>query len=114
MNEVLFLGVVLDEHLSWKSQIQNVERKVSTESVGIIYKPALIRTPYVLSIIVQFILIYITVPAFGAQLISQILSVCLIFRNGLLAERRRAKRACGAPWVSKCGKLPIRENLVIT
>ena len=75
VNEVLFLGVVLDEHLSWKSQIQNVERKVSTESVGIIYKLALIRSRYVLSIIVQFILINITVPVFGAQLISQILSV---------------------------------------
>ena len=37
MNEVLFLGVILDEHLSWKSQIQNVATKVS-KSVGIIYK----------------------------------------------------------------------------
>ena len=37
VNEVLFLGVILDEHLSWKSQIQNVARKVS-KSVGIIYK----------------------------------------------------------------------------
>ena len=26
----------------------------------------------------------------------------------------RAKRAQGAPWVRKCGKLLIRENLVIT
>ena len=34
---MLFLGVTLDEHLSWKSQIQNVVRKVS-KSVGIIYK----------------------------------------------------------------------------
>ena len=30
----MFLGVILDEHLSWKSQIQNVARKVS-KSVGI-------------------------------------------------------------------------------
>ena len=37
VNEVLFLGVILDEHLSWKSQIQNVAREVS-KSVGIIYK----------------------------------------------------------------------------
>ena len=55
VNEVLFLGVILDEHLSWKSQIQNIARKVS-KSVGIIYKSslifALIRPPYVLSIIV--------------------------------------------------------------
>ena len=35
VNEVLFLGVILDEHLSWKSQIQNIARKVS-KSVGII------------------------------------------------------------------------------
>ena len=31
------MGVILDEHLSWKSQIENVVRKVS-KSVGIIYK----------------------------------------------------------------------------
>ena len=31
------MGVILDEHLSWKSQIQNVARKVS-KAVGIIYK----------------------------------------------------------------------------
>ena len=37
VNEVLFLGVILDEHVSSKSQIQNVARKVS-KSVGIIYK----------------------------------------------------------------------------
>ena len=32
----------------------------------------------------------------------------------LIVELWRAKCACGAPWVRKCGKLPIRENLVIT
>ena len=40
VNEVLFLGVILDEHLSWKSQIQNVARKVS-KSVGMIYKSSI-------------------------------------------------------------------------
>ena len=34
MNEILFLRVIPDDHLSWKSQIQNVARKVS-KSVGI-------------------------------------------------------------------------------
>ena len=33
----LFLGVILDEHLSWKPQIQNVARKIS-KSIGIICK----------------------------------------------------------------------------
>ena len=37
VNKVLLLGVILDEHLPWKSQIENVPRKVSI-SVGIIYK----------------------------------------------------------------------------
>ena len=32
----------------------------------------------------------------------------------LIAELSRAKRASGAPWVRKFGKLSIRENLVIT
>ena len=37
VNKVLFLRVILDEHLSWKSQTQNVARKVS-KSVVIINK----------------------------------------------------------------------------
>ena len=32
-----------------------------------------------------------------------------VFGGALAREARRA-----APWVKKCGKLPIRENLVIT
>ena len=32
----------------------------------------------------------------------------------ILAELSRAKRASGAPWVIKFGKLSIRENLVMT
>ena len=38
----------------------------------------------------------------------------LHFTYSVIAELWRAKRACGAPWVRKCGNLPIRENLVIT
>ena len=37
VHEVLFLGVILDEHFSWKPQIQNVARKIS-KSIGIICK----------------------------------------------------------------------------
>ena len=32
------------------------------------------------------------------------------FNSGALAHEARS----GAPWVRKCGKLPIQENLVIT
>ena len=32
------------------------------------------------------------------------------YNSGALAREARS----GAPWVKKCGKLPIRENLVIT
>ena len=35
--EVVFLGVILDENLSWKPHILNVSRKIS-KSIGIIYK----------------------------------------------------------------------------
>ena len=35
VKEVTFLGVILDEHLTWKSHIHNVARKVS-KAVGII------------------------------------------------------------------------------
>ena len=34
--------------------------------------------------------------------------------TSILAELCRAKRACGAPWVKKYDKLPIRENFLIT
>ena len=33
----IFLGVVIDEHLSWKSHVYNVANKIS-KSIGIIYK----------------------------------------------------------------------------
>ena len=37
VNEVVFLGVILDEHLSWKPQIAHVANKIS-KSIGIIFK----------------------------------------------------------------------------
>ena len=37
VKETLFLGVILDEHLSWKPHILSVSRKIS-KSIGIIYK----------------------------------------------------------------------------
>ena len=37
VNETVFLGVILDEHLTWIPHISNVARKVS-KSVGILYK----------------------------------------------------------------------------
>ena len=37
VKETVFLGVILDEHLSWKPRILSVFRKIS-KSVGIIYK----------------------------------------------------------------------------
>ena len=37
VKEVVFLGVILDEHISWKPHISHVARKIS-KSIGIIYK----------------------------------------------------------------------------
>ena len=37
MKETVFLGVILDEHLSWRPHILRVSRKIS-KSIGIIYK----------------------------------------------------------------------------
>ncbi len=37
INEVAFLGVILDEHVSWKSHISHVARNIS-KSIGMIYK----------------------------------------------------------------------------
>ena len=36
-NEIVFLGVILDEHLTWKSHINHVSNKIS-KSIGIIRK----------------------------------------------------------------------------
>ena len=41
---------------------------------------------------------------------DQWLYVSEVFNSGDLAREVRS----GAPWVRKCSKLPIRENLVIT
>ena len=43
----MFLGVIIDENLSWKSQIQNVARKVSKSVISL----NILGPPYVLSII---------------------------------------------------------------
>ena len=37
VKETVFLGVILDEYLSWKPHILSVSRKIS-KSIGIIYK----------------------------------------------------------------------------
>ena len=37
VKETVFLGVILDEHLSWQPHILSVSRKIS-KSIGIIYK----------------------------------------------------------------------------
>ncbi len=37
VKETMFLGVILDEHMSWKSQISHIASKIS-KSIGIIYK----------------------------------------------------------------------------
>ena len=37
VKETVFLGVILDEHLSWRPHILRVSRKIS-KSIGIIYK----------------------------------------------------------------------------
>ena len=44
-------------------------------------------------------------------MMSKMSNLCPNMDNsGALAREARS----GAPWVKKCGKLPIRENLVIT
>ena len=37
VNEVCFLGVILDENLSWKAHISHIAHKIS-KSIGIIYR----------------------------------------------------------------------------
>ena len=48
--------------------------------------------------------------AYALQIPSQNTQVRLLRFSGALAREARS----GAPWVKECGKLPIRENLVIT
>ena len=53
VKETVFLGVIIDEHLSWKPHILRVSRKLS-KSVGIIHKSrfCLLKHPYALFTIV--------------------------------------------------------------
>ena len=54
-----FLGVILDEHLTWKKHIQLIENKVS-ENVGVLYKASkLINSKCLRSIYFSFIPSYI-------------------------------------------------------
>ena len=58
-NSLKFLGVILDEHLTWKKHIQLIENKVS-KNVGALYKTSeLINSKRLRSIYVFFIHSYI-------------------------------------------------------
>ena len=58
-NSLKFLGVILDEHLTWKKHIQLIENKVS-KNVGVLYKISkLIKSKYLQSIYFSFIHSYI-------------------------------------------------------
>ena len=56
VKEATFLGIILDEHLTWKSHIHNIARKVS-KALGIIYKSSFCLDNYSLRIL-YFSLIY--------------------------------------------------------
>ena len=45
---------------------------------------------------------------------EQLRVIVLLPNNEFFAFARITNHISGAPWVKKCGKLPIRENLVIT
>ena len=58
-NSLKFLGVILDEHLTWKKHIQLIENKVS-KNVGVLYKTSkLINSECLRSIYFSFIHSYI-------------------------------------------------------
>jgi hypothetical protein len=66
-----FLGVVLDECMTWKHHISHVASKIS-KSVGIMYKSSFclsINQHYVCSFMLSYILICNIVLQFGVQLI---------------------------------------------
>ena len=59
VNSLKFLGVILDEHLTWKKHIQLVENKVS-KNVGVLYKTSkLINSKCLRSIYFSFMHSYI-------------------------------------------------------
>ena len=63
-------------------------------------------------IIIIFIIIIIII-IITTTIIILLLFFIFIIISILIAELSREARS-GAPWVKECGKLPIRENLVIT
>ena len=68
VTETLFLGVIIDECLTWKPHIQNLTRKIS-KSLGIFYKSSFCLNKNSLCT-----RIFIIVLAFGVSLITLISS----------------------------------------
>ena len=59
-NSVKFLGLIIDENLTWKNHIQVVENKVS-KNIGVLYRPShLVDYKNLLKIYFSFIPIYIS------------------------------------------------------
>ena len=56
-----------------------------------------------------FLHILVNIPQEGTDLAAYPWQFSGVYSGALAREARS-----GAPWVTKCGKLPIRENLVIT
>ena len=69
-NSIKFLGVVLDEHLTWEKHIQLIENKVS-KNVGVLHKTSkLINSKCLRSIYFSFIHSYINYANYGLALIK--------------------------------------------
>ena len=59
-NSVKFLGLIIDENLTWKNHIEVVENKVS-KNIGVLYRPShLVDYKNLLKIYFSFIPIYIS------------------------------------------------------
>ena len=88
IKETVFLGVVLDEHLSWKPHIFQVARKIS-KSIGVINrarffvpKPCLKTLYYCLVSVLIFIIV--------------LLSGCLLYTSPSPRDRQKSRMPSSA------------------
>ena len=58
-NSIKFLGVTIDENLTWKNHIEVVENKIS-KNIGVLYRPSHLLDFKNLKIYFSFIHIYIS------------------------------------------------------
>ena len=78
-----FLGIIIDDRLNWKPQIQSVKSKLSS-ILSVMYKASKLITTATLCIVPFFNRIFHTVMKYGVIIMLQMSNVYMSFKGKLL------------------------------